>query len=221
METFTDKLSDRMKLLIDVQTDKRGKFGQLEAMTGIPADNWKSFYYGRQRPNPDMIEAVGTAWPQYAVWLVTGQDVPELGLLRPDSKDLGCNIGPYLSSKIAAAQVTRELMLKYFEEKEPDNSESHDSISKAAERHIHNAHHVLKGEHDPEGRYSAAMTKVRVEREKHQLEISGLPQAVYSFAKSLKAYPWIIEDTAQKNFNALMLQAKEEKTVFQNGDGSQ
>lgn len=63
-----------MKILIDSQLDKRGKFGELQALTEIPSENWKSFYYGRQRPNPDMIEALAQTWPQFAFWLVTGID---------------------------------------------------------------------------------------------------------------------------------------------------
>jgi len=61
-----------MKLTIDVCAERRGKFAQLEEMTGIGAESWKSFYYGRQRPNPDMIEAVCRAWPEYAFWIATG-----------------------------------------------------------------------------------------------------------------------------------------------------
>lgn len=74
MVASKSRLAERMKALIDSQTDKRGKFAQLEATTGIQAENWKSFYYARQRPNPDMIEALAQAWPEFAFWLVTGID---------------------------------------------------------------------------------------------------------------------------------------------------
>ncbi len=69
---MADTLADRMKLVIDARADRRGKFAQLEDITGIPAENWKSFYYGRQRPNPDMIEAICRTWPEHALWLTTG-----------------------------------------------------------------------------------------------------------------------------------------------------
>lgn len=65
-------LADRMRLLIDARADRRGKFAQLEELTSIPAENWKSFYYARQRPNPDMIEAICQTWPEHALWLATG-----------------------------------------------------------------------------------------------------------------------------------------------------
>ncbi|MFZ6780416.1 hypothetical protein ACO0LD_26600 [Undibacterium sp. Ji83W] len=74
MDRHKRKLADRMKELIDTQADKRGKFAQLESLTGIQSENWKSFYYGRQRPNPDMIEALAHTWPEFAFWLVTGID---------------------------------------------------------------------------------------------------------------------------------------------------
>ena len=87
MDTIKSKLAERMKLLIDSQTDKRGKFAQLETLTGIPAEGWKSFYYARQRPNPDMIEALAQAWPEFAFWLVTGIDDFFNGHTSPPTPD--------------------------------------------------------------------------------------------------------------------------------------
>lgn len=72
MDDTPSRIADRLRSLIDARTDKRGKFGQLEQLTLIPAENWKSFYYNRQRPNPDMIEALAIAWPECAFWLATG-----------------------------------------------------------------------------------------------------------------------------------------------------
>lgn len=77
------KISDRLKALIDSRTDKRGKFVQLEEATGIPAESWKSFYYGRQRPNPDMIEAAAISWPEAAFWLATGIEDMHHGHIDP------------------------------------------------------------------------------------------------------------------------------------------
>ncbi|QYG05078.1 hypothetical protein [Janthinobacterium sp. PAMC25594] len=76
-------IADRLKVIIDSKTDKRGKFAQLESITPITAENWKSFYYGRQRPNADMIEAIARAWPQYALWLATGYVDPAYGHSAP------------------------------------------------------------------------------------------------------------------------------------------
>lgn len=83
MEKSDHQLSDRMRLLIDQRYDKRGKFAQLEALSGVAADNWKSFYYGRQRPNADMVEALAQLWPECAFWLVTGINDFEHGHTQP------------------------------------------------------------------------------------------------------------------------------------------
>lgn len=72
MGEVQSNIAVRLKALIDCRTDKRGKFAQLEEITGIGAETWKSFYYGRQRPNPDMIEAAAVTWPEAAFWLATG-----------------------------------------------------------------------------------------------------------------------------------------------------
>lgn len=83
MEEGLSKISARLKAVIDSRTDKRGKFAQLEEATGIPAESWKSFYYGRQRPNPDMIEAVAMTWPEAAFWLATGIEDMHHGHIDP------------------------------------------------------------------------------------------------------------------------------------------
>lgn len=83
MEEVKGKIADRLKALIDSRTDKRGKFAQLEETTGIQAESWKSFYYGRQRPNPDMIEAAAITWPESAFWLATGVEDMTHGHIDP------------------------------------------------------------------------------------------------------------------------------------------
>jgi hypothetical protein len=83
MDDGPNRISDRLKSLIDCRTDKRGKFAQLEAATNITAESWKSFYYGRQRPNPDMIEAIATMWPDCAFWLATGIEDETHGHVDP------------------------------------------------------------------------------------------------------------------------------------------
>jgi len=65
METGHDKIAERMRAVIDAKLDKRGKFSQLETLTGISSENWKSFYHARQRANEHMIETMGRLWPEY------------------------------------------------------------------------------------------------------------------------------------------------------------
>lgn len=65
-------LQERLRAVIETVTDERGRFAELEKLTSISANSWKSFWHGRQRPTCDMIEAACTHWPQYAFWISTG-----------------------------------------------------------------------------------------------------------------------------------------------------
>jgi hypothetical protein len=74
-----ENLLDRMKHVIEAQTDAHRRFKDLEERTGLKATAWQNFWMGRQRPTWEMIELVGRTWPEFAFWLVTGIDDPEHG----------------------------------------------------------------------------------------------------------------------------------------------
>lgn len=84
MDSSLINLESRLRCAIDARIRVRGKFGMLHDLTGISAEGWKSFYYGRQRPNPDMIESLSKAWPDLAFWIVTGWCDTEHGHLAPE-----------------------------------------------------------------------------------------------------------------------------------------
>lgn len=65
-------LSQRLHELIVFVTDEYRRYKQLETITNIQADSWKSWFHGRQRPTSEMIEAAAQEWPEFAFWLVTG-----------------------------------------------------------------------------------------------------------------------------------------------------
>jgi len=65
-------IRERLRAVLEHNTDERGRFAELENLTQISANSWKSFWHGRQRPTCDMIEAVCFRWPQHAFWLSTG-----------------------------------------------------------------------------------------------------------------------------------------------------
>ncbi len=65
-------IQERLKSVIEKTTDERGRFAELEKLTQISANSWKSFWHGRQRPTCDMIAAVCERWPKFAFWLATG-----------------------------------------------------------------------------------------------------------------------------------------------------
>jgi hypothetical protein len=65
-------IKDRLRAVIEKNTDERGRFAELEGLTKISANSWKSFWHSRQRPTCDMIEAICFQWPQQAFWISTG-----------------------------------------------------------------------------------------------------------------------------------------------------
>jgi hypothetical protein len=67
-----EKIGDRLKQLIAAKTDDRLRYVQLESTTGISADLWKNFWFGRKKADADMIEAASKAWPEHALWLASG-----------------------------------------------------------------------------------------------------------------------------------------------------
>jgi len=67
-----EKIGDRLKQLIAAKTDDRLRYVQLESTTGISADLWKNFWFGRKKADADMIEAASKAWPENALWLASG-----------------------------------------------------------------------------------------------------------------------------------------------------
>ncbi|WP_186165182.1 hypothetical protein [Burkholderia gladioli] len=67
-----EKIGDRLKQLIAAKTDDRLRYVQLESATGISADLWKNFWFGRKKADAEMIEAASKTWPENAFWLATG-----------------------------------------------------------------------------------------------------------------------------------------------------
>lgn len=57
------------------ETKRQSRYGfweNLDRYTGISAQRWRKAYARRQRPTPDMIEALAKLFPSYAFWLATG-----------------------------------------------------------------------------------------------------------------------------------------------------
>jgi len=66
------EMHERAVRLIDHVADRRRTWSDLEKITGISRQRWRSAYLGIQRFNDEMIVALGKHWPQYVCWLVTG-----------------------------------------------------------------------------------------------------------------------------------------------------
>ena len=65
---------EKIKLSWNDSTPKKGHgfWENLEQYTMISAQRWRKAYARRQRPTPDMIEALAQLFPSYAFWLATG-----------------------------------------------------------------------------------------------------------------------------------------------------
>jgi hypothetical protein len=76
-------IEDRCRSILKSETPDRGRFRVLAERSGLTESNWKSFFYDRQRPNPEMLGWVCEEWPQYTMWMMTGVERPEIGQTRP------------------------------------------------------------------------------------------------------------------------------------------
>lgn len=76
-------IEDRLILLLREDGEPHGYWQGLEERTGISAQRWRKAYARRQRPTPDMIEAICKIKPQYAFWMATGITDAENGHTAP------------------------------------------------------------------------------------------------------------------------------------------
>lgn len=65
-----------------------GFWENLERYTGISAQRWRKAYARRQRPTPDMIEALAKIFPAYAFWLATGITDATNGHVAPSTAQI-------------------------------------------------------------------------------------------------------------------------------------
>lgn len=65
-------IQDRFRSVIRYNTSDTRRYAEMEALTGIPAASWNKAFNRKQRPTPEMIQAVAQLWPEFAFWLATG-----------------------------------------------------------------------------------------------------------------------------------------------------
>lgn len=81
-------LSDRLAKLIDHCLPKRGAFTRLERDTEISAAAWNHVYHGRNKPTGEHLEHLCRLFPQYTLWLMTGQTNADAGQTSPEIEQL-------------------------------------------------------------------------------------------------------------------------------------
>lgn len=83
-------IEDRIKLIIETEGMSREKFAQ---SVGIAYTRITNIFSGRAKVRHEEIEAIGTAYPEYMVWLAYEREIPEAGQISPMTKksleDLG------------------------------------------------------------------------------------------------------------------------------------
>ncbi|MGJ7490034.1 hypothetical protein [Variovorax sp. ZT4R33] len=72
-----------MKLVIYSEIGEKRRFPQLENLTGVPLNTWRSWWRNGTNPSGALAEAVAKQWPQYAFWLATGLTDIACGHRRP------------------------------------------------------------------------------------------------------------------------------------------
>jgi len=72
--------------------DSRRTSVWFEKETGIDRYRWGNIRNGKARLSDAEIEAVVKVFPQYALWLVTGETAPECGQTSPEYDETNRNL---------------------------------------------------------------------------------------------------------------------------------
>lgn len=72
MKTIS-QISKRALDVLKSEIESRNAFDSLEASSCISASRWKMAWYQNQNFTPEMLEFCCKEWPQYSVWLMTGE----------------------------------------------------------------------------------------------------------------------------------------------------
>lgn len=80
----TSAIRARVAAVVTAKTEPHRKFKHMEELTGVKAASWKAVCEGRQRANEEHFEAIGRCWPEYSLWLLTGNTRPEFGETSPE-----------------------------------------------------------------------------------------------------------------------------------------
>lgn len=84
----TSAIRARVAAVVTAKTEPHRKFKHMEELTGVKAASWKAVCEGRQRANEEHFEAIGAAWPEYSLWLLTGKTQPDAGQTSPELEQL-------------------------------------------------------------------------------------------------------------------------------------
>ena len=117
-----DAIADRLRRLVGHTYPQRGRFGALEAVSGISASRWKNFFYRKQNATHELLQFWCKKYPDSADWLLTGIEAPEQKEFpfsaRVPRRWSGQTVGDRLNWVISEwASPSGEALFDYLEEK--------------------------------------------------------------------------------------------------------
>lgn len=74
---------ERIKELLKAEGISRD---QLAERTKIPYSRWQNVITEKTKLRAEEIEALGSAYPEYKLWLAYGEEMPEAGQISPMTK---------------------------------------------------------------------------------------------------------------------------------------
>ncbi len=84
----TSAIRARVAAVVTAKTEPHRKFKHMEELTGVKAASWKAVCEGRQRANEEHFEAIGRCWPEYVLWLLTGNPQSPIKQTSPKLEQL-------------------------------------------------------------------------------------------------------------------------------------
>jgi hypothetical protein len=87
-DMFLSDISIRLKKAIDWRRPGHGAISALAKETGLNRATLSAAYTGRNHPNAEILSVVCNLWPEYTLWLMTGQVSPEAGQTSPELEQL-------------------------------------------------------------------------------------------------------------------------------------
>ncbi len=82
---LVEALDQRLRTLVGLYTTPTRRNSQMAQMTCVEPSQWASWWAGRARPSAEILAATCAAFPEHALWLMTGIHDSLGGQLGPDS----------------------------------------------------------------------------------------------------------------------------------------
>lgn len=84
-KALISQTGERIREIRESQDMGRQQFADI---TGIAKKTIENTEAGRQRATEQALAAIAKQWPQYALWLLTGEERPELGQISPATEKI-------------------------------------------------------------------------------------------------------------------------------------